>query len=389
MHVGLQQFLATWHSWVGKRRVGLVTHAAAVLPDLTRNVDALLAAGVRLTALFGPEHGLYGAEADGLAVNHTVDRRTGLPIYSLYGETPTPTPAMLTNVDVLLFDMQSVGVRFYTYLSTLVHVLRGAARAGVPVLILDRPNPLDGLTLEGPCLAPAFTSFIGELPIPIRHGMTLGELARYANATLTLGAELRVVTMSGWRRAWRFKATGLPWVPTSPAMAHLSAVALYPGTCLLEWTNVSEGRGTSLPFEICGAPWIDGYALAAHLNALDLPGVRFRPIRFIPTASKFAGQLCEGVQLHITDTSTLRPVTIGVHLLAALRHLHLPHFAWQAASTEGAKPHIDLLCGTDSVRYALEAGIPVAEIVTSWERDLQLFAEARHPYLLYPPAEAA
>jgi len=364
------------------QRVGLVTHPAAVLPDLTGAVDALLRAGVRLTALFGPEHGLDGSAADGAPVGDAVDPHTGLPVYSLYGVTEGPTPEMLVGVDILAFDMQDVGVRFYTYLSTLFHLLRGAARAGKPVIVLDRPNPINGLTLEGPLLLPGFESFVGVVPVPIRHGLTLGEMARWMNGEHALGADLTVVTMQGWQRVMWFDKTGLPWVPTSPAMPHLSTATLYPGLCLLEGTNASEGRGTALPFEVCGAPWIDGRALAERLNALALPGVRARATRFAPGADKFNDEAdvpiaCGGVQLHVTDRDALRPVALGLHLVAALCDLYPDHFAWRA-------PHFDRLIGSDQVRRALERGEPVEQIVQGWTETLAEFGHQREAYLLYP-----
>ncbi len=365
------------------RRVGVVTHPAAVLPDLTGAVDALRAAGVTVTALFGPEHGFEGAAADGAAVGHSVHTRTGLPVYSLYGATKEPTPAMLAGVDVLVFDMQDVGVRFYTYVSTLYYVLRGAARAGKAVFVLDRPNPITGVILEGPSVAPGFESFVGMMPIPIRHGMTLGELALYMNGELGLGAELIVAAMRGWQRAAWFDATGLPWVPTSPAMPHVSTATVYPGLCFLEGTNVSSGRGTALPFEVCGAPWLDGYALAQALNALALPGARFRPHTFTPSADKHAGQNCGGVQVHVTDRVALRPVTLGLHVIAACQRLAPKQFAFLTSSWEGRPAHLDLLAGSAEVREQLTAGVPVADIAAHWESELADFAARRQPYLLY------
>ena len=365
------------------RRVGLVTHPAAVLPDCTHCVDALLASGIEVVALFGPEHGFGGAVADGTGVGDAVDSHTDLPVFSLYGTTKGPTATMLHNVDVLVFDMQDVGVRFYTFVSTLFHVLQGAAQADIPIIVLDRPNPISGITREGPLLKPKFASFVGVAPMPLRYGMTIGELARYWNGTLALDADLTVIAMEGWQRAMWFDETGLPWVPTSPAMPHFSTATVYPGTCLLEGTNVSEGRGTALPFEVCGAPWIDGYALAQHLNALSLPGVRFRPTEFVPSASKFAGETCQGVQVHVIDRATFHPVAVGIHLVAVLKALYPQHFAWLKQSWEGAHPHFDLLMGTDRVREALDSGVHADDIIASWEDDLNRFADASHPYRLY------
>ncbi len=270
-------------------RLGLVSHPAAPLPNLTGAVDALRGAGYTLTALFGPEHGFGGAAADGALVPDARDPRSGLPVFSLYGASKEPSPQALDLVDALVFDMQDVGVRFYTYLSSLFYVLQAAARQGKPVYLADRPNPLGGQVVEGGQVEAGFESFVGVVNIPIRHGMTLGELAGYMNAEYALNADLRVVKMQGWRREMWFEEPGLPWVPPSPAMPHPQTATLYPGMCLLEGCNLSLGRGTALPFEICGAPWLDGYALAEEMNALGLPGVRFRPITFTPSASHHAG----------------------------------------------------------------------------------------------------
>jgi len=368
------------------RRVGLVTHPAAVRPDLTGALDALLNAGVQVVALFGPEHGLDGSAADGAAVGNMLHRRTGLPVYSLYGPTKEPTPAMLdgAGVDVLIFDMQDVGARFYTFISTLFHVLRGAANAGRPVIVLDRPNPINGgCAIEGPLVEPGLASFVGIAPIPIRHGLTVGELAGYFDRMFGLGVELTVVEMRGWQRAMWFDQTGRPWVPPSPAMPHLSTATVYPGTCLAEGANLSEGRGTALPFEVVGAPWLDGYELAQTLNRLDLPGVRFRPTRFAPSASKYAGQSCSGVQVHVTDRDAFRPVATGLHLLAACRAQRPDCFEFLPTSWEGRPPHFDLLAGTPRLRQGLEAGEPVETLVREWTGDVACFERTRRACLLY------
>lgn len=362
VRTGLEVLIRDRRELLRGQRVGLLSHPGAVLPDLTAAVDALLAAGVQVSALFGPEHGFEAAVADGVPVADAVHPRTGLPIYSLYGATKVPTPAMLAGLDVLLFDVQDVGARYYTFIGSLVYLLQGAARAGLPAIVLDRPNPIDGLTVEGPPVAPGLESFVGMLPIPIRHGLTLGEVARYANAEQGIGADLTVIEMQGWRRGMWFDDTGLPWVPTSPNMPHLTAATLYPGTCLIEGTNLSEGRGTALPFELCGAPWLDGYRLAEALNALDLAGARFRPAHFAPTASKHAGQVCGGVQLHITDRQALRPVAAGLHLIAACRAQDPQRFEFLPSSWEGHPPHFDLLAGSPRVRAGLEAGVPPEEL---------------------------
>lgn len=382
--LGLTYFLRDLAPGLRGQRVGLATHPAAVAPDWTHCLDALLGADVRVTALFAPEHGLAGSVADGAAVAHGVHARTGLPVFSLYGETKEPTPEMLAAVDVLVFDMQDIGARFYTFLSTLFYVLRGAGRAGTPVIVLDRPNPLNGVAVEGPPVTPGFESFVGIVPIPVRHGLTLGELARYMNGEYALEADLTIAPLTGWRRELWLDETGLPWVPTSPAMPHLSTATVYPGTCLLEGTNVSEGRGTALPFEVCGAPWMDGETLAAQLNALALPGVVFRPTQFMPSASKYAGEVCEGVQVHVLERHLLRPVALGVWLLATLRRLYPEFFGWIMPSWEGHLPHIDLLTGSDQLRHCLDAGQPVPDLLAAWDAEAGRATPSLRRYALYP-----
>lgn len=367
---------------VGKR-LGLVSHSAAVLPDLSGIVDAFLGAGFRLSALFGAEHGFGGAALDGVQVGGEVDPRTGLPVFSLYGPTLEPAQEMLAGLDALLVDFQDVGVRFYTYLSTLYYVLRAAGRAGLPVFVLDRPNPITGSRLAGPTLQPGFESFVGIVPLPLRHGLTFGELALFLNEEHRLRAPLTVLPLRGWERGMWFDQTGLPWVPPSPAMPHLSTAAAYPGLCLLEGTTLSEGRGTALPFEVAGAPWLDGPALADTLNRLGLPGVRFRPFTFQPSASKHAGQLCQGVQLHVLSRETFDPLQAALSLLATAREQNPADFDFLPAPAPGQHPHFDLLAGSDQLRARLEAALPVAGIVADWQADLEDFAKRRKPYLLY------
>jgi uncharacterized protein YbbC (DUF1343 family) len=362
---------------LGGARVGLATQAAAVTPDLRGMPEALLAAGANLVALFGPEHGLGGAAEAGAQVGDSRDRRTGLPVHSLYGPTVRPTPEMLAGIDLMLFDMQDVGVRFYTYISTLRELLIATADAGIRLIVLDRPNPLGGIECEGPMLEHGSESFVGAAPVPIRHGLTIGEIALLLRARYRPDAPVEVVRMRGWQRSMWFEQTGLAWAPPSPNMPHLSTVLLYPGMCLLEGTNLSCGRGTALPFEWCGAPWVDGYALAERLNQAQLPGVRFRAARFMPLADRFAGQECGGVQAHVTDRDALRPVALGVHLVAALRHQHAGNFGWHAA-------HFDRLAGGTSLREAIERGDPPDAVAGAWGLACAAYLEARQAFLLYP-----
>ena len=380
---GLQQLAITARDELRGRRIGLITQPAAVLPTMQSAEDALLHAGVTITALFGPEHGFDGSAADGAAVDHGVHARLDIPVYSLYGADREPTDTMLAEVDVMVFDMQDVGVRFYADLSTLYYLMRASGRTGIPLLVLDRPNPIDGMTIEGPPVEAGLESFVGIVDIPIRHGMTLGELAQMINAEQGFGADLIVLPMAGWQRTNWFDETGLPWVPTSPGMPQLSTATIYPGMCFFEGTNLSEGRGTTLPFEIAGAPWLDGYRLAVSLNHLDLPGVRFRPVHFVPSASKHAGMACQGVQVHVLDRRSLSAVTAGLHVIAACRAQNPERFAFLESSWEGRPPHFDLLAGNAALREGLSLGYDVAGLTADWARYEADFRARRAPHLIY------
>jgi len=379
---GLEVLLEQNLSLVRGRRVGVVTNHSAVTSDLAHIVDVLLAAGVNLTALYGPEHGVRGDIADGQEIPSGKDPRTGVAVHSLYGPTKKPTPEMLAGVDVVLYDLQDIGSRFYTYTYTMSYVMQACAENNKQFIVLDRPNPVNGLAVEGNILDTNFASFIGLHPIPIRHGMTVGELAMLFNGQLGFGADLEVVTCQGWKRAMYFDQTGLPWVMPSPNMPTLEAGLLYPGLCFIEGTNVSEARGTSKPFEMAGAPWIDGYELARKLNAAQVPGVGFRPVHFIPTASKHQQQPCGGVQVHVMDRDKLRAVEVGLHLVKALHDLYPNDFQFRPPGPSG-KHFFDLLAGTDKTRLALQAGVPVDEIIALWQNELREFMRIRQTYLLY------
>lgn len=398
VETGLVRLVSHDGARLGGQRIGLVTHPAAVLPDLTSSLDALLAAGLRVTALFGPEHGFSGAVADGEAVANAHHPRTGLPVFSLYGTIREPTADMLADVDVLVYDAQDVGARFYTYISTLYLVLAAAGRHGRAVMVLDRPNPINGLAIEGSLVAPGLESFIGIAPIPVRHGMTTGELARFFNTEYNLGADLTVVGMAGWRRSMWLDDTGLPWVSPSPGMPQLATAIVYPGMCFIEGTALSEGRGTTLPFEVAGAPWLDGDALARTLNRLALPGVRFRPTQFVPSGGihaggihaggKHAGIRCEGVQVHVTDRRVFRPVETGLHVVAACRtpapdRVQFLDSSWEGQTPHALRPHFDLLTGDAAIREGLAAGTPVDDLISGWAAVAAAFEQARRPYLLY------
>ncbi len=369
---------------IADRRVGLISNASGVTHNLSSDVDALRRApNVQLAALFGPEHGFDTLAADATPVESSVDPRTGLPVYSLYGDARKPATETLAGLDVLVFDIQSVGVRFYTYVTTLLYAMQAAAGQGLAFVVCDRPNPIGGEIVEGPVLERGLESFVGPGPLPIRYGMTVGELARLYNEAWGVGCDLTVVPCAGWRRAMCFDDTGLPWVPPSPAMPWPSTALVYPGTCLIEGTNLSEGRGTALPFHHIGAPWIDGWEVARALNRLDLPGVRFRPVSFQPAADKWAGQRCGGVQLHVTDRRAFRPVTAGLHVVATVRSLYPGKFAWREGIENLDHVTIDLLTGTGKVRRALESGVSVVDLVASWADGLDQFVRASRAYLLY------
>ncbi|MCL4488601.1 MAG: DUF1343 domain-containing protein [Chloroflexi bacterium] len=384
IQTGLAVLLQERRALLQHQRVGLVTHPAAVLPDLTNGVDVLLSAGVELAALFGPEHGYDGSASDGTAVANSTDPRTGRPVFSLYGPTKQPTPEMLAKVDVLVFDMQDVGARFYTFVSTLYYVLRGAAEAHKPVIVLDRPNPINGTRIEGGLIARGLESFIGIIPIPIRHGLTTAELASYMNTEGHIGADLTVVEMRGWKRTMWYDQTGLPWVPLSPGMPKLETATVYPGMCFVEGTNLSEGRGTALPFEVVGAPWLDGDALAQALNQRQWPGVRFRALYFVPSAGKHAGEKCSGVQVHVLDREAFRPVETGLHIIAACRAQAPDRFQFLPSSWEGHPPHFDLLTGDARVREEIANNAPLDSMIQSWRQAATEFERRRAGCLLYP-----
>jgi len=365
------------------KRVGLVTNQTGVTESLRHVVDILYESPeIKLTALFGPEHGIRGDLQDGHVVESYADRRTGVPVYSLYGETKKPTMDMLSNVDVLLFDIQDVGARYYTYIYTMSYAMEAAAEAGIPFIVFDRPNPINGVSVEGNILNPEFKSFVGRYPIPVRHGMTVGELAMLFNVEYGIEADLKVVRMEGWLRDMWFDETGLVWVQPSPNIPTLETATVYPGTCLLEGTNVSEGRGTTRPFELFGAPWIDSSGLIAELRSGKLPGALFREAYFTPAFSKYSGQRCSGVQVHVTERDAFRPFETGLHIVDAVRKLHLDRFEW-AKPESGSRYYFDVLLGTDKIRKQLCDGSSVKEVIEGFQEELSGFMGMRKNYLLY------
>jgi len=369
------------------QRIGLVCHPASVDSRLRHAVDLIATtSSLQLVALFGPEHGFHGVAQDLIGVG---DGTAGaIRVHSLYGANLAslrPTPEQLRGIDALVIDLQDIGSRYYTFQATMLYCLEAAAESGIRVVVLDRPNPLGGVEVEGPALKTGFESFVGPHSIATRHGMTLGELARLYRAELVPKVELEVIACDGWRRGMTFEQTALPWVLPSPNMPTIDTAVVYPGQCLLEGTNLSEGRGTTRPFEICGAPWIDPSELAGRLEHTDLPGVIFRPTWFRPTFQKFAGQDCGGVQLHVTDRATFRPVQTGLAVLAALRDLSGTRFAWRTEEYEfvSDSPAIDLLFGSDRERLAIEAGHSWSDIAAAWEPEEAAFRARRRAFLLY------
>ena len=368
------------------RTIGLVANPSSVDASLHHVAERAEAAGVRVGALFGPQHGFRSDLQENMIESpHGRDAGRRVPVYSLYSDTREPTAAMLTGLDALVIDLQDVGTRIYTYIYTMANCLRAARAHGVPVVVCDRPNPIGGLDVEGPTLDPAFASFVGQFPIPMRHGLTIGELARIFNEHFAIGAKLEVVRMDGWSREQYFDETGLTWVMPSPNLPTLDSAIVYPGTVLFEGTNVSEGRGTTRPFELVGAPWIDPEPFAADLNARGLRGVWFRPAAFEPTFHKHAGVLCGGCQIHVTDRRTFQPVAVAVELVEAFRRAGPGQFTWRDPPYEYelVKPPIDILFGSARLREALAGGRPARDLEAEMQTEAARFFEWRRPWLLY------
>ena len=368
-------------------RVGIVCNHASVDRGFRHVVDRLASADqVTLGAIFGPQHGFRSDVQDNMIETpHRDDQARRVPIYSLYSETREPTAEMLTGLDVLLIDLQDIGARIYTYIYTMANCLRACARHRVPVLVCDRPNPINGVDVEGETLVPGYESFVGLFPIPMRHGMTIGELAQLFNDAFGLGASLEVVKMAGWRREMYADDTALPWVMPSPNMPTLDSAIVYPGTVLFEGTMLSEGRGTTRPFELVGAPWIDAERFAREMNESGLPGAFFRPAVFEPTFQKHAKHACGGCQIHVTDRSTFRPVLTGAALIQMFRRHSPGRFAWRQPpyEYEQEKLPIDILAGSDKLRRQIESNSAPAAIADGWRDDEAAFRQQRQPFLLY------
>lgn len=383
---GVARLLRGEHGHLARERLGLVVHPASVTPALEPSVDALLRSGFDVAALFGPQHGARGEKQDNMIESESYrDPVSGLPVHSLYGEVRKPTPDMLRGLDTLVFDLQDVGVRVYTFVWTMTLAMEACAEAGVRFVVLDRPNPVGLEVREGPLLRPGFESFVGLHPVPLRHGLTAGELARWAHVERGIGCELEVVPCDGLTRGMRWRDTGLPWVMPSPNLPTPDSCDVYPGMVLLEGTNLSEGRGTTRPFELFGAPYVDAGALAERLEGRLGPGVALRPCHFEPTFQKHRGELCGGAQLHVIDPATFRPVRSAVEILCAVRDIAPERFEWRSPPYEYEEElmPIDLLWGHDGLRLGIDRGADADALMDGVASELERFARDADPYLLY------
>lgn len=387
MKLGLEVFLESKRHIVSGARVGLIVHPASVDHRLRHTADLFAAENdIRLTALFGPQHGIRGETQDNMIEWRGFrDPRLGLPVYSLYGETRVPSSEMLRDIDVLVFDLQDVGTRVYTFIWTMVLSMQAAKEHGKKFVVLDRPNPIGGKKVEGNMSELPFASFVGMYPLPMRHGMTAGELALYFNEAHSIHCDLDVVEMEGWRRDWWFDQTGLPWVLPSPNIPTIETAIVYPGMVLFEGTTVSEGRGTTRPFEIIGAPYINSFDLVERLNQLQLPGVYFRSLSFQPTFHKYAGEVCGGLQAHVLDREQFLPCVTAYAILECLLDLYPNDFAWKQPPYEYVFDRLpfDVICGTDRVRREIEkrsAPGAIDGLCAAWSAE---FALRREQFLLY------
>ena len=385
VQLGCERLLAS--SSLNGRRIGLVCNPASVDGELRHVADLFGQHGtVTLAALFGPQHGFRSDVQDNMIeTGHGQDCTRRVPVYSLYSETREPTAAMLSGIDALVIDLQDVGSRIYTFIYTMANCLIAARKQGVKAIVCDRPNPIGGTGVEGPMLVRGYESFVGQYPIPMRHGMTIGELATLFNSEFGIGANLEVIRMEGWRREMYFDDTRLPWVIPSPNMPTLDTAIVYPGTVLFEGTNVSEGRGTTRPFEIVGAPWPIAERFADAMNRTGLAGVYFRPAVFEPTFQKHAKTTCAGCQIHVLDRHAFKPVETGVSLIAAFRAAGVDQFAWRNPpyEYEHDKMPIDILAGSSELRKQIDNGIDSRAIASSWTPSVDAFMKTRSRYLLY------
>ena len=383
---GLEVLLEERPSRLKGARIALIANPASVDSRLDHAIDLFYARkDFRLMLILGPEHGARGEAQDQIEIGDSSDEATGLPVYSVYGESLIPAPGMIRDVDTLVFDLQDVGSRYYTYIYTMAYAMKACARDGKRMVVLDRPNPINGIVVQGNVLDLRYRSFVGLYPFPVRHGMTSGELALLMNKEFHIECNLEVVAMQGWRRSMWFDRTGLPWVNPSPNMPTLETATVYPGGCLIEGTNLSEGRGTTRPFEFIGAPYIQPRSLVETLEQEGLRGVRFRPLYFQPVFNKWAGELCGGIQVHVTEREFFDPFLTYIAIIRAASRLYPDRFKWRSPpyEYEREKLPIDILCGTSRVREQIEAGRSLKEIKMSWQKELAAFKKLRRKYLIY------
>ena len=387
MKLGLEVLLESRLNLLDGARVGLIVNPASINSRFAHAADLFYRERrIKLAALFGPQHGIRGETQDNMIEWQTfTDERTGLPAFSLYGENRKPTPEMLSDLDALVFDVQDVGTRVYTFIYTMALAMEAAGERGLKFIVLDRPNPINGLNVEGNIHKAEFRSFVGMYPIPMRHGMTAGELAMMFNSEFGVTCELEVIKMEGWRRGMFYEDTQLPWVMPSPNIPTVDTAVVFPGSVMIEGTNISEGRGTTRPFEIIGAPFIDSYGLVEELGKESLPGVIFRPMHFQPTFQKFSGEICGGIQIHVTNRDQFKPVATGVGVTSAIKRLYPESFRWKQPPYEYVYDRLpfDVITGTSGLREQIESGVSVAEIEASWQEGISDFLARRESYLLY------
>lgn len=385
--LGLEQLVASPPAGLRNARIGLLCNSASVDRDLIHGRRRLHSAfGDRLKVLYSPQHGFFAEKQDNMIESdHRKDGLLGTPVYSLYGRTRIPTQEMLDPIDVLLVDLQDVGTRVYTFIYTMSYCMEAAREFDKKVVILDRPNPIGGVAVEGNCLNPQWQSFVGRYPIPMRHGLTIGELARLFNDAYGIGCDLDVIPMKGWQRHMLFEDTGLAWIAPSPNLPTPVSALVYPGQVIWEGTNVSEGRGTTQPFELFGAPYIEPDRVLDAINLENMDGAVLRVVEFEPTSNKWQGEICRGFQLHIKDPARFKPYRAGLALLQAILKCHADRFEWKAPPYEYEyhKRPIDLILGDQQIRKQLSAMMPISTLETAWQDDLDAFDDLRHNYFLY------
>lgn len=385
--LGIERLLSDSKHLLKDQRIGLICNQASVDHDFQHAADLFFEdSEINLVALFGPQHGIRGDVQDNMIeTGHATDKKTNLPIYSLYSETRIPTEEMMKNLDALVFDLQDIGGRVYTFIYTMANAMTACAKYGKKMFVCDRPNPINGLDLEGNSLEDEYVSFVGQYPIPMRHGLTAGELAKLFNEEFGIGCELEVIEMQGWTRELYYDETDAPWVLPSPNMPTVETTVVFPATVYFEGTLVSEGRGTTKPFELVGAPYIDADELADALKKLNLPGVIFRAVNFLPTFQKHSGKTCGGVFLHVTDRNIFEPVITGIGLVKTIYDLYTDEFKWKEPPYEYVydKNPFDVISGTEKVRNFIETGASLEEIKLSWEQDVKDFSVLREKYLIY------